>query len=181
MPEAVQGIFPDRRSAERAVVDLQAAGFDTARMQIGSVEPPPRRPRPLTATRRSIVGAVVGSLIVGTIGAIIAWIASQAFIGRSTFAVIAIALVAGMIGWIAGGLLFSGVPYEEGYYDKERYELGRTALALAAPGREHVASQLLARHGARDVRVGTVRRLGGVQIVAQPDQLEGDGRPTATA
>lgn len=181
MPEAVQGIFPDRRSAERAVVDLQAAGFDTARMQISSVEPPPRRPRALTATRRSIVGAVVGSLIVGTIGAIIAWIASQAFIGNSTFAVIAIALVAGMIGWAAGGLLFSGVPYEEGYYDKERYELGRTVLAVAAPEREQVASQLLARNGASDVRVGMVRRLGGVQVVAQPDQLDGNWRPTATA
>ena len=181
MPQAVQGVFPDRRSAERAVVELQAAGFDTNRMDIAPIERPPRRPSRLTATRRSIAGAVIGALIVGSIGAIIAWIASQAFIGRSTFAVIAIALIAGMIGWAAGGMLASGVPYEEGYFDKERYELGRTLLAVAAPGREQAASQLLSRNGARDVRVGDVRRLAGVNILPQTTDLSGNGRPTATA
>lgn len=181
MPQAVQGVFPDRKSAERAVEDLQADGFDTAAMELSPVERPPWRPQWRTATRRSVVGAIVGSLIVGSIGAIIAWIASQAFIGRSTFAVIAIALVAGMIGWAAGGLLFSGVPYEEGYFDKERYELGQTLLAVGAPGREQAASQVLARNGARDVRVGAVRQLGGVRVVPQPNSLGTDGRPQATA
>lgn len=181
MPQAVQGVFPDRRSAERAVVDLQAASFDLDNMQLSSLERPPRRPPSMIATRRSIVGAVAGSLVVGTIGAIIAWIASQAFIGRSTFAVIAIALVAGMIGWVAGGMLFSGVPYEEGYFDKERYELGQTLLAVASPGREQAASHLLRRNGARDVRVADVRRLGGVQVRPQAAGLDEGSQPTATA
>lgn len=181
MPQAVQGVFPDRKSAERAVEDLQADGFDTAAMELSSLERPPRRPRWQTATRRSIIGAIIGSLVVGSIGAIIAWIVAQAFIGRSTFAVIAIALVAGMIGWAAGGMLVSGVPYEEGYYDKERYELGQTLLAVGAPGHEQAASQVLVRNGARDVRVGTVRRLGGVRVIPQPNSLGTDGRPPATA
>lgn len=181
MPQAVQGAFPDRRSAERAVVDLQTAGFDLGRMRLASLERPPRRPRLMAATRRSIVGAIIGSLVLGTIGAIIAWIASQAFIGRSTFAVIAVALVAGMIGWLAGALYFSGVRYEEGYFDKERYELGRTLLVVESPGREQAASHLLTRNGARDVRVANVRRLGGVQIRPGTTGLGEDGQPTATA
>lgn len=181
MPQAVQGKFPDRRSAERAVIDLRSAGFDTAQMQIGSLERPPRKPLRITATRRSISGAAITSLILGSIGAIIAWIAAQALIGRSTYAVITVMMVAGMIGWLAGGLYFSQVPYEEGYFDKERYEQGQTLLAVAAPGREQAASQVLARNGARDVRVAEFRRLEGVQVRAQPADLSEDGRPTATA
>jgi len=181
MPQAVQGVFPDRRSAERAVVDLQAGGFDLGRMHLTSVERPPGGPRPRTARRRSIVGGVVGALVVGAIGALIAWIAAQAFIGRPTLAVIGVALVAGLLGWIAGSMLLSGVPYEEGYFQKERYELGQTLLAVEAPGREQAASHLLARNGARGVRVGQVRRLDGVRIRRQPADLDETGHPTATA
>lgn len=183
MPQAVQGVFPDRRSAERAAMELQAAGFDGGGMRLASLERPPRRPRRETVTVRSIVGGVIGALVLGSIGAIIAWIAAQAFIGQSTFAVIAIALVGGMIGWVLGSMLFSGVQYEEGYFQKERFELGRTVLAVQAPGREQLASNLLTRNGATDVHVEQFRRMRGVPVPqpGEPTDLGGGPQPTATA
>lgn len=183
MPQAVQGVFPDRRSAERAAMDLQAAGFDAGGMRLASLEQPPQQPRRMVATTRSIIGGVIGALVLGSIGAIIAWIAAQSFIGQSTFAVIAISLVAGMIGWVLGSLLFSGVPYEEGYYQKERLELGRTVLAVQAPGREQLASNVLTRNGAADVHVAQFRRMRGVPVPqpGEPTDLGGGPQPTATA
>lgn len=153
MPQAVQGVFPDRRSAERVAVELRNAGVDAEGMQLASLEPPPRKPRAGTATWRSIVGGVVGALVLGSIGAIIAWIAAQAFIGRSAFAVTATSLVAGMIGWVLGSMLFSGVQYEAGYFHKAWFELGRTVLAVEAPEREQLASNLLTHNCATDIRV----------------------------
>lgn len=183
MPQAVQGVFPDRRSAERAAVDLQNTGFDAQGMRLASLERPPRRPRSETARPRSIVGGVIGAIVGVIVGGLIAFIASQAFIGSFEFAVIAVALVGGLIGWILGSMLFSEVPYEEGYFQKERYELGRTVLAVHAPGREQMAANLLTRNGAADVHVARFRRMRG-DPVPRPDEpldLGGGPQPTATA
>lgn len=74
-------------------------------------------------------------------------------------------------------MLFSGVQFEEGYFQTEWFDLGRTVLAVEAPKREQLASNVLTRNGASDVRVAQARRTRGVRVPRPNERLDVDGGP----
>lgn len=161
MSRTLAAVFPDRRGAEEALADAQAhAPISDARVY-STPKPPLKTGSPAERTSKSILGAVIGSLIIGTIGAIIGWIAAVLAAGspRSvTFAVIAVACAGGMVGWLLGGLAYPGTPVEEDEYYQEWVEQGRSVLALDAHGREQEVQQILARHGAQSIQAAPVGR-----------------------
>lgn len=161
MPKTVAAVFPDRREAEEALADARAYA-DVSDAQVYSTPKPP-----LTSgstgerASKSVLGAVIGSLIIGTIGAIIGWIVAVLAAGTTrsvTFAVVAVACAGGMVGWLLGGLAYPGTPVEEEEYYREWVEQGRSVLALDAHGREPEVQEILARHGAQSIQVAPTRR-----------------------
>jgi hypothetical protein len=181
MARTVAGLFADRASAEQAMAVLRAEGFDSTRMGLVAREqPPPITPEPRRAIS-STAGAIGGSLILGTLAALLAWGAGAAIpglAGNYTYAVVGVSLVGGMIGWLVGGLLFAGRPIEEAEYIRERVEQGSVLLTLDARGREDDALRVLQLNGARAVQRLGARR-GFAQTPRRPDAepIEREGEP----
>ncbi|HKV83695.1 MAG TPA: hypothetical protein VJN88_04015 [Ktedonobacterales bacterium] len=184
MPRTVAAVFPDRKAAEQALADVRASGLDPAQPQVYSTPKPPLTTgsTPERAAK-SVVGAAVGSLIIGTIGAIIGWICAVLAAGgvtAVTFAVIAVACVGGMIGWLLGGLAYPGTPVEEGEYYQEWVEQGRSVLTFDARGHEQDAQRILAQHGAQSIQAAPERRRWGAgRRRALPDESLREPRGTA--
>lgn len=161
MSRTVAGVYADRRAAQRAVVDLEAAGFDPAHIILSRSGFPPAFPRwgrhhPIT----SVTGAIGGAALFGSIGALAGWAASLAIpsLHGSGFLVVAtMSFVGGLIGWLAGALLFVGVHTDSADYQSERYDQGSVILTVRAEGREAVAQHILARNGGTDVHANRRR------------------------
>lgn len=154
MTQMLAGQFPDRRSADRALSALRAAGFDLRRVSLVSQEHVESAPPPHTQASHSLTGSITGSLIGGIVGALIAWLTSllvHSVASTTTAGVVVCAIVGGAIGWFVGGLAGSGRPIEEGEYREERVELGQMQLTFDAGDREAEARDILQRFGARDV------------------------------
>lgn len=171
MASTVVGLFADRRAAQRAVVDLQAAGFDPAHITQSrrSLRPALSSLLRLRAIS-STTGAILGALVLGTIGALIGWAAEVSISGSrggGTLLFVGITLVGGMVGWLAGGLFFSGLPIANSPYLGQRYEEGAVVLKVQAGGREAVARHILARNGGKELR--TAHRRFPIPAWRQPD------------
>lgn len=151
MARTIGGLFPDRMTAERAMVALQNAGFDPDQMGLVSRETPLRDPPLREKAMKSTVGAVIGSLIGGTVGAIIAIIISSIAFGTShsiVGGITAASVAGGIIGWLLGGLATRGVPVEEAEYRQERVESGRMMLTVNGAGRDAEAQRIMRENGA---------------------------------
>lgn len=162
MPRTIAAVFPDRKAAEQALADVRTSGIEPTQPQLYST-PKPSLTTGSTSERaaKSVVGAIIGSLIIGTIGAIIGWICAVLAAGgvtAVTFAVIAVACVGGMIGWLLGGLAYPGTPVEEGEYYQEWVEQGRCVLTLDAHGREQDVQSILSQHGAQSIQAAPAKR-----------------------
>ena len=161
MPRTLAAVFPDRRAAEQALADARATeGVGDAQLY-STAKPPLTTGSPAERASKSILGAVIGSLIIGSAGAIIGWICAVLASGSVmsvTFAVVAVACAGGMIGWLLGGLAYPGTPVEESEYYEEWVEQGRCVLTLDAHGREQEVRQILARHGAQSIQAAPARR-----------------------
>lgn len=154
MTHILAGRFSERKTADRALTALRAAGYDSQHVSLVSQEHVEAPPPPRTQAARSLTGAIIGSLIGGTVGALIAWLTSllvHSVASTMTAGVIVCAVVGGTIGWFVGGLAGSGRPIEEAEYREERVELGQMELTFDAGDREAEARDILLRFGARDV------------------------------
>lgn len=158
MARTVAGLFPDRRAAEAAQAELEAAGFNSRDISLITREPEATPHATPKRTAKSLLGSIIGSLIVGTLGAIVAWALSALFstppTGK-TLSVILVSCVGGTIGWLIGGLLYPGEPVEEREYYRERAELGKAVLTADAQGRELEARHIMAQHRARGLPTAT--------------------------
>jgi hypothetical protein len=155
MARNLVGLFPDTTSAEHAIVDLKAAGFDPARM--GIVMQDRRQAHDVAESQsvQSTTGAITGGVIGGTLGTILAATGTFVIPGIGPFisgGILATALAGGAAGLLVGGLVGLGIPREEAEYYQGRVEQGSTLLTLDAQGREAVAQDIMLRHGAEDLR-----------------------------
>jgi hypothetical protein len=155
MARSIAGLFPDRASAEQAISDLKAAGFDPNHMGIVMRDRKETQEVASDQGINSTTGAVTGSAIGGTAGAILA--ATGAFVipGIGPFisgGILATALAGGAAGWLVGGLVGLGIPHEEAQYYQGRVEQGSTLLTVNAPGREMEAQQIMVNNGAENLQ-----------------------------
>lgn len=154
----VVGLFPDERSAEQAITDLKAAGFDPNGM--GFVARDKRQSQELANDQgvnvgASTAGAVTGAAIGGTLGAILAATGALVIPGIGPFisgGILATSLVAGAAGWLVGGLVGLGVPENEAKYYQGRVEQGGYLVTLRAGSRADEAWSIMLRDGAEDLR-----------------------------
>ena len=158
MARTVAGLFPNRRAAEAAQAELEAAGFNSRDISLLTREPEATQQATPERTAKSLLGSIIGSLIVGTLGALVAWALSVLFstppTGK-TLSVILVSCVGGTIGWLIG-LLYPGEPVEEREYYRERAELGKAVLTADAQGRELEARHIMAQHRARGLPTATL-------------------------
>lgn len=162
MARHVAGLFPDRAAAQRAVADLEAAGVEWGRIRVLAAEAEPHEAPPLQHWARTTVGAVVVSLILGSIGAIVGWLAALVWPTHTatsvTYAMVVIACVGGMIGWLVGALAVRRVDTEREEYYRERVQQGRAIVAVDAGSRYAEVRQILRRDGAQAVPRVTLRQ-----------------------
>lgn len=155
MARTLAAAFSDRQAAQRAVVDLQAAGFDATRITMSggarqSARAPSRR-RGLNST----LGAVVGALVLGTGGALIGWAADVSLLnppGDRALLVVFLAIVGGMVGWLAGGLALTSLPIFSTEPAGQRDDAEAVVLSVQAGGRQTVARHILVRNGGRELQ-----------------------------
>lgn len=154
MARSIVGLFPDRASAEAAIRDLTAAGFNTDR--IGLVMRDPGEARDVAEDHgvESMAGAVAGGAIGGTAGAVLAATGALAVPGIGPFITggILATLVGGTAGWLIGGLAGMGVPRDEAEYYQGRVEQGNVLVTVDPQGRDDEARQILLRNGAEGER-----------------------------
>lgn len=155
--ETVVGVFRDRAAAERAVRDLEAAGFSHG--QIGVVAPHEGEPGVDVSTAPeyethagsgaaagAVVGGVLGAaaaLLIPGIGPVVAGGILAAALGGAAVGVVA--------GGIVGALVGMGVPEEEAHYYEGEFKAGRTLVTVRARERYDEARDILRRDGAYDV------------------------------
>lgn len=154
MARSIAGLFPDRNSAERAIVDLKDSGFDPSR--IGIVMRDKSEAQAVAdehgAAARSTEGAVAGGIIGGSLGAILVAVGALAIPGVGPFisgGVLA-SLVGGTAGWLVGGLAGLGIPKDEAEYYESQVEQGRALVTVDAQGRDDEARAIMLRNGAED-------------------------------
>src|SRR5260221_13473169 len=73
MARTVAGLFPDRRAAEAAQAELEAAGFNSRDISLITREPEANPHATPKRTAKSLLGSIIRRLIGGTLGAIVAW------------------------------------------------------------------------------------------------------------
>jgi hypothetical protein len=161
MTTTVAGIFPDRSTAERAISELQAAGF--GRDDIGVVMQDKQEAAGLaedTGTHVSgdaATGAVAGG-VVGGVGAALLGLGSLVIPGVGPFlagGILAAALGGALTGGIIGALVGLGFSQPEAeYYDSE-IRGGRTLVTVRTDeARAPEARAILQRTGAGFYQAG---------------------------
>jgi hypothetical protein len=154
MAKVVVGLFPDRVSAEHALVDLRASGFDTQRMGIVMRDPNEARETGASQGVTSTAGAVTGGVIGGTLGAVLAATGTLVIPGIGPFisgGILATALAGGAAGWLVGGLVGLGLSRDEAQYYQGRVEQGGVLITVDPQGRDEEARQILLKHGAENL------------------------------
>jgi hypothetical protein len=162
MARAVAGLFADQVTARQAVSDLEAAGFDPARVHLLSAEQEPRDLPPLQHAARSTTGAVVGVVLLAAIGAGIGLLATVLWPYHTTASIIygtvVAACIGGVTGWLVGALAARRVDVEREEYYRERAQQGRTVLVADAGARDAEVRQILGHYGAEAVPPMTMRQ-----------------------
>lgn len=152
----VVGVFSDRDDAERALDDLQAAGFREDQLGIltrgdgktgaetGKREAGTKAPE--GAATGAVVGGILGaaaSLLIPGIGPVIA--------GGILAGVLGTAVIGAAAGGIIGALAGLGIPEEEARYYEGEFKAGRTIVTVKADSRYDEARSILRAAGAYDV------------------------------
>lgn len=154
MARSIAGLFPDRHSAEQAIVDLKNNGFDPAK--IGIVMRDKAETKAVTAEHgtHSTEGAVAGGIVGGTAGALLAAVGALVIPGVGPFISggILVSLIGGAAGWLVGGLAGLGIQEDEAKYYEEQVGQGRALVTVDAEGRDAEARQILLRDGAEDLQ-----------------------------
>ncbi len=171
--DPVVGIFDDVGSAEHAVHDLHAAGFerDAVSMEWEEVEVPttaPPAPRSYDAPF-AFVCALLGGVIPALIAAYFAphTVTLYGF-GWRVSPVITLALVGGTLGWVTGAILgFGHVGPEEtaGLPEPVTLQAPFVVVSVLAPSRPGEARAILRRAGVREIQGGDRARVPAAQAV----------------
>lgn len=157
MARVIVGVFPNRVTAEDAIIALKEAGFDPT--HIGYVTRTSQEANQIEGEVGPDVGtdlgtgALTGGILGGALGAILAATGTFVIPGVGPFiaaGILASAIVGGAAGAIVGGLVGLGVPHEEAEYYNRRVQAGATLVTVDAPGREDEARTILLRRGAED-------------------------------
>ena len=154
MARSIVGIFPDRRAAKHAILDLKAAGFDPQRMGIVMHDRSDAREVAEDEGVCSAAGAVTGGVIGGTAGALLAATGALAVPGIGPFisgGVLA-SLIGGTAGWLIGGLAGLGVSHDEAQYYQIRVEQGGVLVTVDPEGRDQEARHIMLDNGAEDTQ-----------------------------
>ncbi|MGZ3583280.1 MAG: general stress protein [Ktedonobacterales bacterium] len=155
MARTVAGIFPDRRSAEHAIVDLKAAGFDPERMGIVMRDRSDAREVAEDQDVSTAAGAVTGGVIGGTAGALLAATGALAIPGVGPFITggVLASLVGGAAGWLVGALAGLGLSRDEAQYYQNRVEQGGVLVTVDPQGRDAEARRIMLDNGAEDIQL----------------------------
>ena len=151
MARSIVALFPDRGSAERAIGELKAAGFDPTRMGLVLRDPAAARGVADEQGISATAGAVTGGIVGGTAGTILA--ASGALIipgiGPFITAGVLASLASGTAEWLIGSLIGMDVPRDEAEYYQAQVEQGSALVTVDAQGRDNEARRILLRAGAQ--------------------------------
>jgi len=158
----VVGVFDDRIQADKAVSDLQAAGFRPDQIGVAMRHTGEERGTTVTdeagdtyAGEGAVTGVVAGLGLgalagLGVLSGVIPVIGPA--IAAGTLGVILSNAAAGAgIAGLVGALIGAGVPEEEAKYYHSEFEAGRTIVTVKADGRYDEAMAILRRHGAHDM------------------------------
>jgi hypothetical protein len=146
-------VFPDRVSAEHAIIDLRDAGFNPSRMGFVMRDRGEANEAAHDAGVDVTTGAVTAGVLGGALGAILAATGTFLLPGVGPFlaaGILASAIAGGAAGAIVGGLVGLGVPKVEAAYYEHRVQQGSVLVTVDAEGRMDEARQLLLRNGAED-------------------------------
>jgi uncharacterized protein YjbJ (UPF0337 family) len=176
----VVGLFRDMNTAEQAINDLKAAGYDPSRVGVvtrskGTTQEVVGDTGTHDAAAAAGIGAIEGAIVGGGLAALIATgvIASIPFVGPIVLAgalatplgATALgAIVGGVTGAAAGGLLAGmGVPEEEAKYYQSAIGEGGILLTVDAQDDNDAANarNILRNAGAEDIE----QRAGGVSTM----------------
>ncbi len=156
----VVGVFATREEAQRAVEDLQRAGFDLDSVGFASQdhsaeaeEIPVEDIEEMNedATAGAVSGVAAGGLLGGLLGAGASLLIPG--VGPVVAAGILAAGVAGgaFAGGVVGPFVSMGIPEEEAqYYDRE-FRAGRSIIAVNAGNRQSEAREILRATGATNI------------------------------
>jgi hypothetical protein len=152
----VVGIFEDSAQAEKAIRDLQDAGF--SKEQIGfAVRAPSGADHAAAPQGASGLGALVGGYTGvaagGILGGLLGLAISAAIPGIGpVFAagIVGLALGGAYVGGIVGALVGMGIPHEEAQHYHRHVQEGRILLAVKAEDRYSEALAILSANGALD-------------------------------
>jgi len=165
----VVGVFDDRHEADKAVDELQKAGFRPD--QIGVAMRHFEGAGEASATADSDdsyagTGAVTGALTGLGLGALaglgvlsgVIPVVGPAIAAGTLGVVLSNAAAGAGIAGLVGALIGAGIPEEEAKYYHGEFEAGRTIVTVKADGRYDEAMAVLRRHGAHDMTSrGSVR------------------------
>ncbi len=150
MAQTISATFADRQSAERAAAELEEIGVTPGQLELRSQEHPGATDvgARLDPNRRSITGALVGSLVLGTVGWILGWLITVLISSAqsTTGAAIVASIGGGIVGWLIGAILVSRAPVEESYFREQRIEQGVTRLTVAPADRDAEVRGILTRN-----------------------------------
>jgi hypothetical protein len=157
----VVGVFPDRPTAEAAIMELREAGFSDSAIGFAMRDmAAPAGIEPVTddnAGERAGEGAATGLVTGGVVGGIAAAAASLLIPGVGPViggGILASVLGGAAVGAAAGGLLGAlvgmGVPEDRARRYQSEFEAGRAIVTVEADDRYKEATDILSRHGTYD-------------------------------
>jgi len=174
------GVFNDRYEAERAVDDLEQAGF--TKDQIGFAL------RGSDATSGGVItdavgardgeGAVAGAITGGLVGGLLG--AAVALIVPGVGPLLAGGILASALGYGASGVAMGGIlgamtgaglSEDEARFYEQQFNDGRSLVTVRAGAREAEAAEIIHRHGGYDLHAYTARQANSLPPTPQNPDL----------
>ncbi len=162
----VVGVFPRRDQAERAITDLEAAGFrdDQIGLAMKDGQTSNVAGRASNDADSGLGGATTGAVVGGVLGAVAALvipgIGPVVALGTLGTVLTGVAVGAGL-GALAGGLVDMGVPHDEAKYYDEEFTSGRAIVTVNAGTRYNVAQNILRAAGGYDIETRGISPAAG--------------------
>jgi hypothetical protein len=173
----VVAAFEDRAQAERAVDELERAGFEHDRIGFALRGADVARGGMATDAQgtKDLTGAATGAMTGGMIGGVLATAAALLVPGVGP--IVAGGLLASFfggtiagtaVGGILGAMQGLGVSEDEAKYYESKFDEGKAIVAVRAGDRSGEAGDLLRRHGGHDVHAAAQSPVPTTGTFARP-------------